>query len=81
MELQIGKWGNSLAVRLPATLVKALGVSEGSVVTAEVLGDHMLRLEPRHKQLDRTAFVAQLRKLHQHMPVTQPLDKDELSRY
>jgi antitoxin MazE len=81
MELQIGKWGNSLAVRLPAQLVKELGVSEGSVVRAEVLGDHMLRLEPRPKQLDRGTFVAQLRKLHQSMPVTRPIDKDDSSRY
>ncbi|WP_309683654.1 AbrB/MazE/SpoVT family DNA-binding domain-containing protein [Polaromonas sp.] len=81
MELQIGKWGNSLAVRLPAQLVKELGVSEGSVVNAEVLGDHMLRLQARQKLLDRGTFVAQLRALHQHLPVTQPVDKDDLNRY
>lgn len=81
MELQIGKWGNSLAVRLPAQLVKELGVSEGSLVNAEVLGDHMLRIEPRQKPMDRSTFVAQLRALHQHMPATQAIDKDELDRY
>lgn len=81
MELQIGKWGNSLAVRLPAQLVKALGVTEGSVIQAEVLGDHLLRLAPCAKALDRRAFVAQLRQMHRGMPVTQPLDKDDLARY
>ena len=81
MELQIGKWGNSLAVRLPAQLVKELGVSEGSIVKAEVLGEHMLRLEACAKVLDIGSFVAELRAMHKNMPMTQPIDKDELSRY
>ena len=81
MELQIGKWGNSLAVRLPAQLVKELGVSEGSIVEAEVLGERMLRLEACSKVLDISGFVAELRAMHKTMPVTQPIDKDELSRY
>jgi len=81
MELQIGKWGNSLAVRLPAQIVRELGVSEGSVVKAEVLGDHMLRIELCTKPLDCRAFVAELRAMHQNIPVTQPIDKNDLNRY
>ena len=30
--MQIGKWGNSLAVRLPGTLVQALGIAEGDEI-------------------------------------------------
>ena len=81
MELQIGKWGNSLAVRLPAQMVKALNVSEGSTVTAEVLGEQMLRFEACPKVLDIGGFVAELRAMHENMPMTQPIDKEELSRY
>ncbi len=32
MELQVGKWGNSLAVRLPAEIVRDFGLREGQVV-------------------------------------------------
>ena len=81
MNLQVAKWGNSLAVRLPANMVKALSVSEGSVLHAEVLGSQMLRIVSRAKPPGRSAFVADLRVLHQQMPVTQPLPRDELDRY
>ena len=81
MELHIGKWGNSLAVRLPTQLVKELGVSEGSIVKAEVLGERMLRLEACPKVRNIGSFVADLRALHKNMPMTQPIDKDDLGRY
>ena len=35
--MQIAKWGNSLAVRLPARLVRELGLKEGDEV--EITGD------------------------------------------
>lgn len=34
--MQVGKWGNSLAVRLPAAVVDALGLKEGDEVRVEV---------------------------------------------
>ncbi len=34
--MQIGKWGNSLAVRLPAQVVEALGLKEGDDIAIEV---------------------------------------------
>lgn len=34
--MQVGKWGNSLAVRLPAAVVEALGLKEGDEVQVEV---------------------------------------------
>ena len=30
LELSVGRWGNSLAVRLPAELARELGLREGS---------------------------------------------------
>ena len=30
--MQIGKWGNSLAVRLPGALVQELGIAEGDEI-------------------------------------------------
>jgi antitoxin MazE len=38
MKIQIGKWGNSLAVRIPSSVVKDLGLADGAnldVTTAE----------------------------------------------
>ena len=37
MKMQIGKWGNSLAVRLPREIVEKFGIKEGDVIEAVVL--------------------------------------------
>ena len=36
--MQISKWGNSLAVRLPAAVVDALGLKEGDQIEIQVAG-------------------------------------------
>ncbi|HSE74871.1 MAG TPA: AbrB/MazE/SpoVT family DNA-binding domain-containing protein, partial [Dongiaceae bacterium] len=36
--MQVAKWGNSLAVRLPASVVKALQLKEGDNVEIQVAG-------------------------------------------
>lgn len=35
-QLTVSKWGNSLAVRLPAASAQQLGVGEGDTLTAEI---------------------------------------------
>ena len=39
MELTVSKWGNSLAVRLPAASARRIGVGEGDTLLAEILAD------------------------------------------
>jgi antitoxin MazE len=72
MDLQVGKWGNSLAVRLPAQLVRELGVQDGSTLDAEVVSPAHLRLAAR-KPFDRKAFIKSLEKLHASLPTTEPV--------
>jgi antitoxin MazE len=36
--MQVSKWGNSLAVRLPAQVVEVLGLKEGDDIEIEVAG-------------------------------------------
>lgn len=36
--MQVSKWGNSLAVRLPAAVVEALDLKEGDDIEIEVAG-------------------------------------------
>ena len=69
MKQQVGKWGNSLAVRLPAECTKALGLREGDTVELEVTPAGQLTLIPS-RTLDRAAFVARLDKLHARLPQT-----------
>jgi antitoxin MazE len=84
MELQINRWGNSLAMRLPAALAKDLGLQEGSSLSPEELGKRLLAVssEVSQSQLQaRQKLIAQIRKMHKTMPITRPLTKDEMSRY
>jgi antitoxin MazE len=42
--MQISRWGNSLAVRLPAAVVEALGLQEGDEIAIEVADPHHFRV-------------------------------------
>ncbi len=81
MELQVGKWGNSLAVRLPVGMVKELSLVEGSILRTEVLGAQLLGIEPKPPSKRRKALAAELRAMHARMPVTRAITKEEMSRY
>ena len=58
--MQVAKWGNSLAVRLPAKLVTELGLSEGDEI--EIVSASPQRLEIELKK-ERQAAIEGLRKL------------------
>ena len=84
MELQFNRWGNSLALRLPAALARDIGVNEGSSLTPRELGERLLALQDlQHDEdlLTRKQLLARLRKMHKQMPVTQPVSKDDMARY
>jgi antitoxin MazE len=84
MDLQINRWGNSLAVRLPAQLVRQLGLHEGSQVSAELTAEGDLKLSPHAPQrpaASRAELLEQIAQLHKHVPITQPVPREEWSRY
>ena len=72
MRLQLAKWGNSLAVRLPAECVRAAGLREGDSVDADITPAGEITLTPA-KPFDKSAFLRRLRKLRQGMPMTKPV--------
>ena len=47
MELKVAKWGNSLAVRLPAEASRQIGVGEGDTLVAEIEANGRLLLAPK----------------------------------
>ena len=46
MNLQIAKWGNSLALRIPADYVRRIGIKEGDSVEASLTADGGLSIRP-----------------------------------
>jgi antitoxin MazE len=53
MQMQIGKWGNSLAVRIPGNYAKDLDLREGMDLEVVVVGDELvLRPAKKHCSLE-----------------------------
>ena len=59
MQLQIAKWGNSLAVRLPSAVTKKLHIADGDSVDLTLNNQGELVLTPA-KVFDKQAFMQQL---------------------
>ena len=63
--MQVSKWGNSLAVRLPAAVVEALGLKEGDDIEIQVAGARTFEVS---KRPDNEALLANLRKYRGRLP-------------
>jgi antitoxin MazE len=46
LDLQLARWGNSLALRIPSEVVRSLGLREGSTVEARLTVDGTLSIRP-----------------------------------
>lgn len=71
MILQVEKWGNSLALRIPADYVCHAGLKEGEQVQANLTVDGGVSI--RAAKWDRGAFAQELEKMREAMPMTQPV--------
>ena len=71
----IRRWGNSLAVRLPADCLRQAGLREGDQIDIVVGPDGRLILEPLRK-LDRSALATELRQLQATMPLSPSVIED-----
>lgn len=67
MNLQIAKWGNSLALRIPADYVRRIGIKEGDHVQASMTADGGISIRPA--KWDRKAFALELAKSREAMPM------------
>ena len=63
--MQVSKWGNSLAVRLPAAVIDALGLKEGDDVQIQVTGERTFDVS---KSPDNRELLAKLRKYRGRLP-------------
>lgn len=71
--MQVAKWGNSLAVRLPANLVRELGLKEGDRIELEKAGDHLaVRRRPSAEDV-----LAELHRFRGRLPASQRLSRED----
>ena len=51
--MQVSKWGNSLAIRLPIAVVKALGLKEGDDIEVKIAEDRLFEVGKKPNQNER----------------------------
>jgi len=72
--VRVCRWGNSLAIRLPAAVVAVLGLKEGDDIEVTVAGEYQLELS--HAP-DNRAILARLRQCRGTLPADFKFDRLE----
>lgn len=74
--MRVSRWGNSLAIRLPAAVVEALALKEGDEVEIDVGCGRRLAVVRKD---DPEALLASLRGLRGRLPADFRFDRDAAS--
>jgi antitoxin MazE len=74
--MRVSKWGNSLAVRLPASVVEALELKEGEEIELHVLGARSVEIGRKPGARD---LLARLRKYRGRLPASFRFDRIEVN--
>lgn len=73
--MQVAKWGNSLAVRLPAAVVEVLDLKEGDHIEIHVTGSRNLEISKTPEVRD---ILARLRKYRGKLPADFKFERIEV---
>ena len=72
--MQVAKWGNSLAVRLPQAVVEALKLKEGDEIEITIAGRRHFEVA---RDRSREQALARLREYRGRLPPGFRFDRDE----
>ncbi|TAG77530.1 MAG: AbrB/MazE/SpoVT family DNA-binding domain-containing protein [Burkholderiales bacterium] len=72
--MQVAKWGNSLAVRIPATVVELLDLKEGDDVEIRVPSERTFELS---RKPSRDDLIARLRTFRRQIPADFKFDRED----
>lgn len=72
--MQVAKWGNSLAVRLPTAVVDALELKEGDQIEIRIAGAREFEVKRDRRREDA---LARLRSLRRSLPPGFVFDRDD----
>ena len=72
--MQVAKWGNSLAIRLPVAVVEGLKLKEGDDIEIVIADERLFGIS---KKPDRIELLKGLRKLRGSIPADFKFDRDE----
>lgn len=74
--MQVAKWGNSLAVRIPSTVVEALHLKEGDQIEIRVAGGREFEIA-RDRSTEET--LERIRRLRRPLPAGFKFDRLEVN--
>lgn len=72
--MQVSRWGNSLAIRLPASVVEALELHEGDDIEVVIADERIFKIR---KKPDRETALVRLRKYRGSLPADFKFDREE----
>ncbi|CCV12073.1 AbrB/MazE/SpoVT family DNA-binding domain-containing protein [Mesorhizobium sp. STM 4661] len=72
--MQVAKWGNSLAIRLPAVVVEALELREGDEIEVHIADARRLDIA---RKPGREELLKRLRAFRGRLPADFKFDRDE----
>ncbi|MGJ4854126.1 AbrB/MazE/SpoVT family DNA-binding domain-containing protein [Labrys sp. KB_33_2] len=72
--MQVAKWGNSLAVRIPAVVVEALQLKEGDEIEVHIAEERRLEIA---RKPGREELLRRLRAFRGRLPADFTFDRDE----
>ena len=72
--MRVAKWGNSLAIRLPASVVETLELREGDQVEVHVVGERAFDIA---RDRSRERVLARIRTFRKALPADWKFDREE----
>jgi antitoxin MazE len=72
--MRVAKWGNSLAIRLPAAVVETLELKEGDEVEVHVLGSRAFDIA---RDRSRELALTRIRAMRKELPRDWKFDREE----
>ena len=73
--MKVAKWGNSLAIRIPAEVVEKLGLHENEEAQVRVTGDHSFEVV---RDRSRQQALETIRRLRVTVPEGFVFNRDEI---
>jgi antitoxin MazE len=72
--VRVAKWGNSLAIRLPVSIVAALELKEGDEVEIHIVGDRAFNVA---RDQSRERALARIRAFRKELPPDWKFDRQD----
>ena len=72
--MQVSKWGNSFAIRLPSAVVEALKLNEGDDIEVIIADERVFQVR---RKPGKETFLARLRQYRGKLPADFKFDRDD----